>query len=110
MRVDGSDPPIRSVPQPRVAELGGMAAGRVLACLSGVVWPLPYLGAAAHRVASRTSYRELRLSDSVAVSDLAPPGWLGGGCVPSGVSGGEMFVRSGLAERCGAADCAISER
>jgi hypothetical protein len=54
--------------------------------------------------------RAPRPSGSLAAGCLAPLGWLGHVCRAVGVSGGEMFVRSGLAERCGATDCAISER
>jgi len=48
--------------------------------LSGVVWPLTYLGAAAPRVASGPALRDPRPSGSLTAGDSAPIGWLGHVC------------------------------
>jgi hypothetical protein len=54
--------------------------------LSGVVWPLPYLGAAANapRVASGPALRDPRPSGSLVAGYLAPLGWLGHVLRPGG--------------------------
>jgi hypothetical protein len=77
MRVDGSDPPIRSVPHPLVAELAGLVSEESLACLSRVVWPLPYLGAAVPSVASDPALWDPRPSGSMVAGCLDLLGWLG---------------------------------
>ena len=61
-----------------MAELVGLVSGERLACFPESCGPLPYLGAAAPRVASGPALRDHRPSDSVAAGDSAPLGWLGG--------------------------------
>jgi hypothetical protein len=59
-----------------VAELVGTAGSADLECILERFGPLPYLGAAASRVASAPALRDPCDSGSLAAGYLAPLGWL----------------------------------